>query len=145
MGAGTNAFQYILRLVMHAQNKDPGFRGACPEASCYLESAHPGHRDIQYHDIGMQLQGQGERLSAASGFANYLEFRLALQDMADTRTCDHVIVRHQHPDEIGPHESLAPEEGTRISSTTPLPAVPPVIRTDPPNAVIRSRIPANPM
>ena len=73
------------------------------------KSAHPGHHQIQQHQIRTELSDQPQAFRAVSGLLlTELQARYAAQTGPQKGPGPPVILYQQHPDAIGPHLTPAP-------------------------------------
>ena len=117
---------------------------ALPQLGRDLQARLAGHRDVEHHHVGRQLERQRERLGAVRGLAHDREAGLALQHVADAGPHDGVIVGDQDPDGGVAHVTPGRVDGHQHLERGAALRAPPK-RTLPPSALIRSRMPARPM
>ena len=61
-----------------------------------LETAEPGHRDVEDHDLGFELLDLLEHLPPVARLAGHLEVVLRLEEAAQALADDSVVVGNEY-------------------------------------------------
>src|SRR5579884_130930 len=97
-GAGPNRVEQVLVEIEGGEDEDPGV-GHPGQAPGGLDPVHPGHAHVHQHDVGGQPPGQFDRLVAIGGLTDDLEVVLTLEDEAEARPDQGLVVHHQDADQ----------------------------------------------
>ena len=71
--AGPDRGEEVLLRVRGRQYDDLGCRSALADLWERREAVHAGHREVEQHDVGLQLRGRGDRSGAVLGLADDVE------------------------------------------------------------------------
>jgi hypothetical protein len=66
-----------------------------------LEPVHVRHADVEQHDVGSPLAGEGKRLDAVAGLGDHLDVLLRLEDHAEPAAHERLVVGDENTDHDG--------------------------------------------
>jgi hypothetical protein len=83
---------------VHTEHQTAHFEVRRPKRSHQIEPPCVIHRDVSDDEIGLQLFGETERGSPATGFSNYLNRGLDTQTRPYTRAHEFVVIDEDDSD-----------------------------------------------
>ena len=95
---------------MHREDEHARGRRRLADALDRLDAARPGHADVDEGDVGAERGGLPHGLVPVAGLPDDLQVPLAVDQHAQPRPEDGVIIRDENPNPS--HQSL-PKTGTR--------------------------------
>jgi signal transduction histidine kinase len=105
-GAGANRREQVLLRIRGSQDDDLRRGGALADSRESGEAVHPGHRQVEQHEVGLQRRGGRDGARAVLGLSHDVE-SLLLEERRKGVSRQRVVVHDEDP--LG-HESLI---GTR--------------------------------
>src|SRR5262249_51992190 len=108
-----------------------------------LDAVHAGHADVHQHDIGDVFSAGPHRLGAVGCGGDDVEVGLCVEQVGEAGADDLGIGGDADADRGTGHAGSSALAGSTASTTKPPPAAEPV-RSWPPTAAARSRMPSSP-
>jgi hypothetical protein len=101
-----------------------GVRCGVVDAPDDLGAEHVGQPQVEEHDVGSGLLGEGDRFASRAGVAGERDPGGAVDEVADAVEDDRVVVHDEHADRpLHDHHS-----GTHARTVTPPSSFPPTVR-----------------
>ena len=94
-GAGFEGAEDVGFVGIHAEDDDRSFRIAVGNLFGGFDAVEVGHADVEYGDVGFELGGLRDGLTAVFGFADDGEFGLLFDEQTEAATDEGVVVGEQ--------------------------------------------------
>ncbi len=106
-----------------------------------LDAVHARHADVHHHHIGVGVPDQLDRIGSGSGFAGHVDAGCLLDQHAQARTDQRLVVGQDDPD--GHRAGAGAGTGSPAATRKPPPGRGPAEKS-PPSSAARSRMPVIP-
>ena len=138
-GAGSKRFVNVFGQAERREDENTRRRRSAPDSPRGFEAVDARHANVHEDDVGAKPLRDVDRLHPITGLSNHLDLRVDLEELAETRADESLVVRDGDTDG---------QERTTSNGSRAFTAKPPVLRPPassvPPWSSIRSRIPRRP-
>src|SRR5262249_19101675 len=132
-GADREGLAHVARIVLHREHQHLRLRRLLQQLRQHLDAALAGHDDVEQDHVGLRGARPEDRILRVAGFADDLDVVLLVEQQAQTRPHDGVVVDENDLDQSGTStRRVVPERGADSMVSRPS------------WSATRSRIPSSP-